>query len=402
MTVWGVACLGSSYRTPYSTVLYPRGLACLWITPIGLKHLKHCGKMAPCLYDVLGVKPSATGEEVRRAYRRLAGKLHPDKHSDNTAHTKTLWTSVQEAYNILGDDGLRELYDSFGIDAVQAYEEVHRLTSAAGIATTIPPVFLVTFILIGGGALAALLSGFVLLCAVRYDGFAIPMSISWPVLFLPILLALPLITALSALASADSMTTFRLILWRRAPKAGLLFGFLIMLSLRLEQVSAEIDRGLFTNPSFAPMPWLLVLSPLLISRGMALAALPRKLHSWQQALATSQFAQPIARGDSPRAKAARECLWLLMSVLQLSLLPPILDGTLRLSWHDATWPSRAWIGIEMIVVMTTCCAVDHRPSASLPDEKLRGLWRQVSRCASVLHASPTLSVIVASPCARGR
>lgn len=52
------------------------------------------------LYALLGVAPSASDEEIRRAYRQLATTLHPDKVADAARHDEatTLFTRIQEAY----------------------------------------------------------------------------------------------------------------------------------------------------------------------------------------------------------------------------------------------------------------------------------------------------------------
>lgn len=64
-------------------------------------------------YDALGVKPDATEIEIKKAYRKLAIKLHPDKNPDDpTAHEK--FQTVGEAYQILSDTELRKQYDKLG------------------------------------------------------------------------------------------------------------------------------------------------------------------------------------------------------------------------------------------------------------------------------------------------
>lgn len=63
-------------------------------------------------YEVLGVKPDASAEEIRKAYRRLARELHPDMNKAPDAATR--FTEVQEAYEVLSDAAKRKTYDRFG------------------------------------------------------------------------------------------------------------------------------------------------------------------------------------------------------------------------------------------------------------------------------------------------
>ncbi|KAF2729508.1 DnaJ-domain-containing protein [Polyplosphaeria fusca] len=64
-------------------------------------------------YDALQVPPTATELEIKKAYRKLAIKLHPDKNpGDETAHEK--FQAIGEAYQVLSDDTLRKQYDKFG------------------------------------------------------------------------------------------------------------------------------------------------------------------------------------------------------------------------------------------------------------------------------------------------
>jgi curved DNA-binding protein len=69
--------------------------------------------MAADLYQELGVEKSASEAEIKKAYRKLASKLHPDKNpGDKRAETK--FKAVNRAYQTLSDAKKRALYDEFG------------------------------------------------------------------------------------------------------------------------------------------------------------------------------------------------------------------------------------------------------------------------------------------------
>lgn len=63
-------------------------------------------------YDVLGVGKDASGDDVKKAYRQLARKYHPDVNKEADAESK--FKEVKEAYDVLSDDGKRSTYDRFG------------------------------------------------------------------------------------------------------------------------------------------------------------------------------------------------------------------------------------------------------------------------------------------------
>ena len=68
--------------------------------------------MARDYYDVLGISNDASSTEIKKAYKKLAGKYHPDRNPSPDAESK--FKEVNEAYGVLGDEQMRQRYDQFG------------------------------------------------------------------------------------------------------------------------------------------------------------------------------------------------------------------------------------------------------------------------------------------------
>lgn len=65
-------------------------------------------------YEVLGVSKTATEDELKKAYRKLAKKYHPDANPDNKEEAEAKFKEVNEAYEVLSDPKKRQMYDQFG------------------------------------------------------------------------------------------------------------------------------------------------------------------------------------------------------------------------------------------------------------------------------------------------
>ena len=70
-------------------------------------------------YDVLDIDRSASEEDIKKAFRKLAFQYHPDRNSDAQAETR--FKEINEAYEVLSDPEKRANYDRFGADGAQGF-----------------------------------------------------------------------------------------------------------------------------------------------------------------------------------------------------------------------------------------------------------------------------------------
>lgn len=78
-------------------------------------------------YEILGVSRNCTKDEIKRAYRNLALKYHPDRNNDKESEEK--FKEIAEAYAVLYDEEKRKLYDMHEHSEIEknySYEEIFK------------------------------------------------------------------------------------------------------------------------------------------------------------------------------------------------------------------------------------------------------------------------------------
>ena len=65
-------------------------------------------------YKLLGVDRNASDAEIKKSYRRMAMKFHPDRNKDNPEEAEKTFKQIKEAYEVLSDPKKRSAYDQFG------------------------------------------------------------------------------------------------------------------------------------------------------------------------------------------------------------------------------------------------------------------------------------------------
>ena len=76
-------------------------------------------KMGKDYYKILGILKGASDDDVRKAYRKMALKFHPDKNKSAGAEEK--FKEIAEAYEVLSDKRKREIYDKYGEEGLKGW-----------------------------------------------------------------------------------------------------------------------------------------------------------------------------------------------------------------------------------------------------------------------------------------
>lgn len=82
-------------------------------------------------YKTLGIQSGANEDEIKKAYRKMALKFHPDKNKDANAEEK--FKEIAEAYEVLSDPKKRTIYDQFGEEGENFFNFQSSLAVLCGI-----------------------------------------------------------------------------------------------------------------------------------------------------------------------------------------------------------------------------------------------------------------------------
>ena len=88
-------------------------------------------------YDILGIKRDASAETIKKAFRKLAKKYHPDSNAGNP-QAEQMFKDVNEAYSILSDPEKKKLYDRFGHAAFDPNSAAYGGAGGAGASGNSP------------------------------------------------------------------------------------------------------------------------------------------------------------------------------------------------------------------------------------------------------------------------
>lgn len=91
-------------------------------------------------YDVLGVSREASDDEIKKAYRKLALKHHPDKNPGDT-RAESKFKEAAEAYDVLRDDEKRRIYDAHGHDGISGMGQGSGFSSVEDVFSMFGDIF---------------------------------------------------------------------------------------------------------------------------------------------------------------------------------------------------------------------------------------------------------------------
>ncbi|KAL1521040.1 hypothetical protein AB1Y20_022595 [Prymnesium parvum] len=292
------------------------------------------------LYAVLKVRRNATPDEIKKAYRKLALKYHPDKNPDEGHRFR----EISVAYTTLSSPAKRDVYDSYGVQGAQFFDSL--------VSHGVPPWMLTKA---AQCSILALLCVFVLnilVCLPMFVLLRVEGTLQWPwaavltpLWVINLILCSVLVAPLcmqhergcrGCRHPCDLMACFSVLSWRATLVLALLLAFELLLTWQLDSEGAGREFG-----------YSIALSPLFVLVAAALLDSLKHL-----AIAVYRFRAHHGGSDSNmptpatlRSKALHalfRCL-LMACVLLLGLK---LDGVLRVSWWLILLPAWLMFAVE--------------------------------------------------------
>jgi hypothetical protein len=192
----------------------------------------------PDFYEVMGLPRTATPEDIKRAYRKLALRFHPDKNR-NDPQASARFQDINEAHSVLSDRAKREVYDSLGHDGLRAYEQYEQGGDGAMVVYVCAALVLLL-----------VLSMVPLFVALRVDGH---IAWSWVSTLWPIwLLAAMQVMAVLALVCSAAEGASRVLVCAAFLHHALLTVFFALVALKLDgRLAPERDWRSVFAPLFA-------------------------------------------------------------------------------------------------------------------------------------------------------
>ena len=92
-------------------------------------------------YEILGLSKSASADEIKKSYRRLAMKYHPDRNKDDGGKSEKNFKEAKQAYEVLKDPEKKSAYDQFGHDGLRAGAGGHGGFGGEGVGDIFGDVF---------------------------------------------------------------------------------------------------------------------------------------------------------------------------------------------------------------------------------------------------------------------
>eukprot|EP00967_Tisochrysis_lutea_P041308 scaffold49647_cov36-Tisochrysis_lutea.AAC.3 len=311
---------------------------------------------AEAFYTLLGLSPSASPEQIKRAYRRLALKLHPDKNSGSSDAFQRLNT----AYSTLSDPRKRKLYDRFGEQGVTMMEQAQAYGVPGWMLEPLAQSGLLLVLLV---SLLALFVVMPILGCMRADG---AVEWPWPAVLTPVWLAnaalLALIIASGARernvssSSGRAVSCARLLCMISTAQLKLLLFmvFEVLLAIKLQR---RDSAGFSYSLALLPLTLIFVLGVFQALRMYGPAA--------------AGFGAVEEAGGSHEGKAMargvlrKSLLWLGLELAFVLMLGAKLDGLSLVSWWEVMLPM--WGMMALFFVRSAALLASSREHAQVRD-----------------------------------